>query len=159
MISSTIHYKFECLFKVVTKQMAYSYWRFIIGNIYLKLFETIIAFAVNRVHYDCVFISKNADAYLYTSCALILKHEIIPVSRELLCYFRLLSHRHINAGRIQMHTSWSKARVEHLPSDTHTRDLSLLQLNVVPILRSASEAADLLVVWKESPHETSCFHY
>lgn len=106
-----------------------------------------------------MFISKNADAYLYTSCALILKHQIILLSRELLRYFRLLSLRHINVGRIQMHTLWSKTRAEHVPSDTHTRDLFLLQLNVVPMLWSPSETANLLITCKGSLHKTSCFYY
>lgn len=57
-----------------------------------------------------------------------------------------------------MHTLWSKTRVEHPPADTHTRDLFLLQLNVVPILWSASEAADLQITCKGSPHKTSCFY-
>lgn len=75
---------------------------------------------------------KSADVYFYTLCSLILQHQIMPLSRELLHYFRLLSHRLINVGHIQMHTLWSKTRVEHLPSDTHTKDLFLFQLNDVP---------------------------
>lgn len=91
----------------------------------MKLHEPIIIFSVNRVHYNCVLISRNADAYLYIPCALILKYQILSLSRELICYFRLLSHRCINVGHIETHTLWNKARVLHIYLLVHTPRSSL----------------------------------
>jgi len=51
-----------------------------------------------------------------------------------------------------MHTLRSKMGVEHLPSGTHTKHLFLLQLNVVAIQQSHSEAVDQLITCKGGPH-------
>lgn len=63
--------------------MACSYKTLVMKNDYLKLHKPIIILSVSRVHYNCVLISRNADVYLYILCALILKYQIISLSREL----------------------------------------------------------------------------
>lgn len=136
--------------------MACSYKTLVMKNVYLKLHEPIIILSVNRVHYNCVLISRNADAYLYILCALILKYQIISLFREQICYFRLLSHRCINIGHIETHTLWNKARVLHICFLVHTPRSSLASFM---LCQSYGQLQRQQATCKGSPHKKFCFYY